>query len=324
MKPRVAIIVLNWNGKEDTEKCLDSLEKITFPNKEILLIDNGSTDGSQEFFRMEFPDIRLIETKCNLGYAGGNNVGLEIGLKEEFDFFFVLNNDTVVDPKIVKAFLAGFSDKGIGILGGKIYRMDDPKRLDHLGGRWNRKKIDFDYVGYREMDGEEWTSPLELDYVTGAAMMIRREVLEKVGLFDPRFFLFWEESDLCFRARRAGFLVKTCPEAKVWHKISASFTGGKPHAAYFLWRNRLLWIERNFSLPLRFYYFFRLLGGRFPQFFLLKYMRKIQFLFQKARGKDTERNQIRIAQLDAKLSGMQDYFLRRFRAGRSKNFMTCH
>ncbi|NGX47405.1 MAG: N-acetylglucosaminyl-diphospho-decaprenol L-rhamnosyltransferase [Chlamydiae bacterium] len=323
MSKHVAIIVLNWNGKEDTRKCLISLQALTYPHIEIFIIDNGSTDGSKEVFRKEFPTLRLIETKVNLGYAGGNNVGIEIALKEEFDFVFVLNNDTVVDPGIVEAFLSGFSEEKVGILGAKIYRMDEPNRLDHLGGLWNPKKIDFDYVGYRAIDGEEYSSSKELDYVCGAALMMRREVLEKVGLFDPRFFLFWEEADFCFRARRAGFLVKNCPEAKVWHKISASFTGGKPHAAYFVWRGRLLWIEKNFSGVRRFFYFARLLGGKFSAFFFSKQMRKVQLLLQKCAGKDTQRNKVRIQQIDAALCGMEDYLFKRFYAGRSKNFMNC-
>jgi GT2 family glycosyltransferase len=314
---RVYIVILNWNGKDDTCQCLTSLEKLTYPSVEILLVDNGSTDGSQEFLRDRFPAIRLIETKVNLGYAGGNNVGIEIALREGADFVFVLNNDTIVDPGIIEAFLAGFSDERVGILGGKILRMEDPKRLDHLGGHWNSKKIDFDYVGYNALDGDEWSYSREFEYVCGAALMIQRDVFEKIGLFDPRYFLFWEEADFCFRARRGGFAVKNCPQAQVWHKISASFTGGKPHAAYFLWRNRLLWIERNFSGLSKLSYFIRLLLGKLPAFYFSKQLRKLQLLIQKARGKNTRRNEERIIRIDAALLGMWDYLFRRFGAGSS-------
>lgn len=324
MSERVAIIVLNWNGKEDTTKCLSSLEKLTYPHIEVLIVDNGSSDDSVEVFRKRFPHFRLIETGINLGYAGGNNVGMEIALKEGFGFLFVLNNDTVVDPGIVEAFLQRFSKGKEGILGAKIYRMDAPEHLDHLGGKWNPKKMDFDYVGYRALDHPKWNAPQKLDYVCGAALMIRREVLEAIGLFDPRFFLFWEEADLCFRAKRAGFEIQHCPEAKVWHRVSASFTGGKPHAAYFLWRNRLLWIERNISGFQRLHCFTRLLGGRLPLFLLSKVLRKTQLVLQSAAGKKGGRNRERILRINAAVYGMEDYVFRRFGAGRSKNFMNCH
>ncbi|MDN3507044.1 MAG: glycosyltransferase family 2 protein [Simkaniaceae bacterium] len=312
---KVGVIVLNWNGREDTSQCLLSLQELTSP-VEVYLVDNGSTDGSLELFKKDFPHFRLIENGFNLGYAGGNNVGIELALKEGCEFIFILNNDTVVDVGIIEAFLESFKRESVGILGARIYRMDDPKRLDHIGGLWNGRKMDFDYVGYKAKDED---IPGELDYVCGAAIMVRREVFEKVGLFDPRFFLFWEEADFCMRARKAGFLVEHCRSAKVWHKISASFTGGKPHAAYFLWRNRLLWIERNFSGRKKFIYFARLLGGKYPVFFFSKQLRRLQALFQK----DPTRNRERIIRLNAAIVGMQDYLTKRFYSGRSKKFMNC-
>lgn len=319
---KVAIVVLNWNGKQDTMKCLASLQKLTYPHVEILVVDNGSTDGSQEAIRKEFPKFRLIETGENLGYAGGNNVGTQIALDEGFDSILILNNDTVMDPNLIEAFLQGF-EKNVGILGAKILRMDEPGLLDHFGGIWNRKKIDFDYVGYRAIDGIEWDQPRSLEYVCGAAIMVRREVFEKIGLFDPRFFLFFEEADFCRRARKAGFLVKTCPQAKIWHRISASFTGGKPHAAYFVWRNRLLWIEKNFAGIERFIYFFRLLAVKYPLFFFAKIVRKNQFFLQRLLGKSGSRNKERILRANAALSGMNDYLCRNFFEGRSKKFINC-
>jgi GT2 family glycosyltransferase len=309
----VGIIVLNWNGKEDTKQCLLSLQKLKDPAT-VFVVDNGSSDGSQEMIKTQFPEFRLIETGFNLGYAGGNNVGIELALKEGFSHIFILNNDTIVDPDVVGAFLEGFSQTGAGILGGRIFRMDTPDALDHLGGKWNPERMDFDYIQHDE-------SPL--DYVCGAALMVRREVFETVGLFDARFFLFWEEADFCMRAQRAGFSVLPCEHAKVWHKISASFTGGKPHAAYFLYRNRPLWIEKNFSGLERVRYFFRLFLGRYPRFFFSKQMRLVQLLLQKARKKDFRRNQERIIRLNAALVGMQDYLSRRFYLGRSKKFMNC-
>lgn len=323
MDKRVAIIVLNWNGKEDTKQCLLSLQRLTYPHAEIILIDNGSTDGSRELFRSEFPKIRLVETGINLGFAGGNNVGLRIALKEGFDFTLVLNNDTTVDPGLIEGFLEGFRDEDVGIAGAKIFRMDSPTQLDHLGGKWNEKKIDFDYVGYRAEESECFDQNLQLDYVCGAALMIRKEVLETVGLFDPRFFLFWEEADLCFRAKRAGYEISYCPKATVWHKVSASFVGGKPHAAYFFERNKLLWIEKNYVKTERIVLLTRLLGIQLPKFLYEKILRETQYLYQRFTKKNYARNQERIARIDAAIYGMLDYCLRRFWEGHSKKFMNC-
>lgn len=323
MDKKVAIIVLNWNGKEDTKKCLLSLQKLSYSHYEIILIDNGSSDGSTELFQREFPHIRLVQTGINLGFAGGNNIGLRIALKEGFDFALILNNDTGVDPNLIEAFLERFNDEKVGILGAKLLQMNKPTQLDHLGGRWNEKKMDFDYVGYRAADDGNWDEVIDLDYVCGAGMMIRREVLETVGLFDSRFFLFWEETDLCFRAKKAGFQVQFCPEAKVWHKISASFTGGKPQAAYFFERNKLLWIERNCSGSKRLFYFARLLGIQFPIFLFYKILRESQLLYQRFSGENQSRNEERILRLNAALYGTWDYCLRRFGPGRSKKFMNC-
>ena len=323
--PKIGILLVNWNGKEDTLRSLSSLKQIKAPEFEVVIIDNGSTDGSQEAIRQEFPGYTLIETGENRGFAGGNNVGIAYGMERDFTHFLLLNNDTIVDPEILESFLKEFElHPEAGILGGKIYLMGDPKRLDHLGWIWNAKRLAFDFVGYRALDGEKWEQSLGLDYACGACLMIRREVFETIGVFDPRFFLFWEEADLCFRAKRAGFAVRTCPSAKLWHKVSASFTGGKPHAAYFVWRNRLLWIERNFSGSRRILYLTKLLGGSLPHFYSLKILRSLQLLHQKSTGANTARNRERLLRCNAALCGIHDYLLRRFGAGRSKNFMNCH
>lgn len=323
MSNKVGIIVLNWNGKEDTIKCLKSLQKLTYPDIEIILVDNGSTDGSQEYFKCHFPECTLIETGENLGYAGGNNVGIIYALKRPIEYLFILNNDTVVDPGIIEAFMEGFRQyPTAGILGSKIYLMNEPDRFDHFGGRWNQKRLDFDYVGYHQLDDKKtWEEPLVLDYVCGAGIMVHRAVFETIGLFDPRFFLFWEETDFCFRAKRAGFEVISYPKARLWHKVSASFTGGKAHTTYFFWRNRLLWIERNFNGPKRFYYLLKLIVKNMSIFYLSRLFWQTNQLVLR---KKSQRNTDKITRYNATLYGIRDYIMRRFGPGRSKNFMNCH
>jgi len=321
MSQKTCIIILNWNGKSDTLKCLESLKN---PSYEVIIVDNGSTDDSVEAIQKAYPEITLIENGFNLGYAGGNNVGIEYALKRGFDFLYILNNDTIVDSHCIDALLDQFAhEPDLGILGSTIIRMDEPELIDHLGGRWNPNRCAFDYIGYREPRDALKTQG-SLDYVCGAAVMIKREVFEKVGLFDPRFFLFWEEADLCFRASRAGFAIRSCPDSLIWHRISASFTGGKPHASYFVNRNRLLWIEKNIKGSKKWWLLLKLIARNFTTSAKTRLVRGLQKQLQNLRGKDISRNCDRIVRAKAVSTATWDYLLRKFYAGRSKNFMNCH
>ncbi len=282
--PKIAVIVLNWNGKRDTLACLESLEKLTYPNFEIIVVDNGSTDDSVSAIREHFPQHLLIETGANLGFAGGNNVGIHRAIQRGADLLFLLNNDTVVASDILERFVETFrSHPGAGILGAKIFLYDERDTLDHLGGAWNRKTGTFDFVGLRQKeDGVRFQQPQELDYVCGAALMLKRSVVEAIGCLEERFFLIWEESDFCFRARKAGFQTLTCPKAHVWHKVSASFVGGKPHSTYFWWRNRLLWMERNCSLNERLSLYLRVLIPDILHMLKIRMIKTIQLFIAKS------------------------------------------
>lgn len=242
----VFLIILNWNGKQDTLDCLSSTQKINYSHFTTIVVDNGSTDGSVEAIRKAYPDVFVIDTKENLGFAEGNNVGIRYAMSQGADAVCLLNNDTVVDPGFLSAFVQmAQTSSQIGVLGGKAYLYGEKTTLDHLGGKWNPSTGQFTLVGHRALeDGFSWESPQHLDYVCGVAFFITKAALDTVGLLEPQFFLIWEESDYCFRVRRQGLQVMSCPQAKLWHKVSASFTG-KPHSTYFWWRNRLLWIARN-------------------------------------------------------------------------------
>ncbi|MCB1082253.1 MAG: glycosyltransferase family 2 protein, partial [Chlamydiia bacterium] len=235
----VYVVVLNWNGKDDTLTCLESLAQMTSPHQTVV-VDNGSTDDSVSMIKKTFPDVHLVETGENLGYAGGNNFGVQFALDQGADHIFILNNDTTVEPTIIEAFLK----RDLPLQGGSARLMKDKERLDHLGGNWNPELGVFEMIG-KGARADAWMAPIALDYVCGVALFVKAEVFRKIGLFDPRFFLFWEESDFCHRAKKEGIIPTTCPEAILYHKVSASFTGGKPHTTYFWWRNRLLWIEKN-------------------------------------------------------------------------------
>lgn len=321
MEPKIFIIVLNWNGKNDTLECLASLRKLAYGNFQTVVVDNGSKDGSVEVIRQQFSEITLIETRENLGFAEGNNVGIRHALKNEADAILLLNNDTVADPQMLDAFASSMNEHPYaGILGAKIYLFEERNKFDHLGGRWNAKKASFDLIGLRQVDdGKNWEKMEAVDYVCGAALLARREVFETVGLLEPKFFLIWEESDFCFRAKKAGFNTMTCPKAIIWHKVSASMVGGKPHSTYFWWRNRLLWIERNCTKLEKFRIFLMILFPDILHIYKLHMLKTFQlYLLKIIRPRENlKKRKEKILKYKAALHGVRDYFFRRFGNGPS-------
>lgn len=319
--PRIAIIVLNWNGKKDTLACLESLKDLSYPNYETIVVDNGSTDGSIAAIVERFPQLLLIETGDNLGFAEGNNVGIRKALERGAELLFLLNNDTVVASDILECFVETFRlHPEAGILGAKIFLHDQRDTLDHLGGTWNPKTGVFEFIGLRQKeDGRQLQDPQEIDYVCGAGLIVKRAVIEAVGYLEPRFFLIWEESDFCFRARKAGFKTMTCPQAKLWHKVSASFVGGKPHSTYFWWRNRLLWIERNCPLRERWSLIVRVLVPDILHMLKIRLLKKLQLFFLKLLKPkaDLKEKELKLLKNRAALCGVRDYLLRRFGNGPS-------
>jgi GT2 family glycosyltransferase len=252
--PKVSIIVLNWNGRDDTLECLDSVSQIDYANFDVVVVDNGSRDDSVRAIREAFPEVAVLETGENTGFARGNNVGVRHALKQRADYLFLLNNDTIVDPQILNRFMDTLSlISREAILGAKIYYYSEPNRIWYAGVRWVGEFQYFYHLGENCIDdGKEFNSVIETAYACGCALFVSAAVLEKIGLLDEQFFLTFEETDLCSRARRAGIRSYVVPEAKVWHKVSRSF-GGKssPMFIYFLMRNRLLWARKNLSLPRR-------------------------------------------------------------------------
>jgi GT2 family glycosyltransferase len=317
--PKIAVIVLNWNGVQNTIACLESLGKLTYPHFEAIIVDNGSSDGSSTTIRQRFPQHLLIETGANLGFAEGNNIGMREAMQRGADLLFLLNNDTLVSSDILERFIETYhSHPEAGILGAKIFLFDQQNTLDHLGGIWNQKTGTFEFIGLRQKeDGIRWQKPEELDYVCGAGFIVKRAVIEAVGCLEPRFFLIWEESDLCFRARKAGFKTLTSPQAHLWHKVSASFVGGKPHSTYFWWRNRLLWIERNCSLKEQLSLCLRVLIPSILHMLKIRLIKKMQlFVIRRFRPKtDLKEKEQKMLNNRAALCGVRDYFLRRFGNG---------
>ncbi len=268
--PSVQIVILNWNGKEDTIQCLDSLKSLSYPRYGITVVDNGSTDGSVEMILESANDIEnfnLIETGENLGFAGGNNVGVKTALENDADYVLILNNDTIVEESLLEKLVnRSVDEKDNVILGPSILLSSDSNRLWFAGANWNNNRLGFDFPLQDEPVEHLPEAPILSDYVCGAAMFFHHSIPERVGLMDDRFFLVWEESDWCFQMRKLGIRSLIVPEARIWHKVGASFgSESSPLRAYYSFRNRLLWAEKNLDRLSRLEIIFRSLRPFFPR-----------------------------------------------------------
>jgi GT2 family glycosyltransferase len=221
--PRVSIIVLNWNGLEDTIECLESLKKISYHNYEVIVVDNASSGDDVKVLSEKYGgSIHIIANDKNHGFSEGNNIGIKYALAKKSDYVFMLNNDSIVDPNFLTELVrAGEEDSKAGILGGKIYYYASPNRFQSVGGKiyW--------WLGYiKDISGQydvgQFEQVAERDYVYATAMLIKRKVIGEVGLLDSSLFFGMEDYDYCARAKRAGFKILYVPGAKVWHKQGAS------------------------------------------------------------------------------------------------------
>jgi GT2 family glycosyltransferase len=243
--PRVAVIILNWNGGQDTLDCLASLRQMDYPCFDVLIVDNSSTDGSIKAIRESFPEVSLIETGTNLGFTGGNNVGMRHALDRGVDYVLLLNNDTEVAVDLLTCLVDAVEvDPGVGVAGPLIYYYDQPEIIWSAGGAIDRQRGQARMVGIDEADsGRYGSTPREVDFVSGCALLVRSSVLERVGLLDERFFAYYEEAEWCIRVRRAGYHIVNVPRAKVWHKISPGRRADSPVVHYYMTRNRLLFLK---------------------------------------------------------------------------------
>ena len=236
-------VVLNWNGGDDTLAALESLEGVA-----TVCVDNGSDDGSADAVAARFPGVELIRTGVNLGFSGGNNVGIRRALARGADWVLLLNNDAVADPGLSAALAAAAAERpDAGVLACKVFFADPPDVLMYAGGRvnlrlgyWGRQD------GFGQRDDGRFDTLRDVDRATGAAMAVSRAAIERAGLLDESLFAYAEDTEWCLRIREAGFGVVFVPGAKVWHVGSAS-TGGmrSPTSIYYDTRNMIAVAERH-------------------------------------------------------------------------------
>jgi GT2 family glycosyltransferase len=249
--PKVSIVVLNWNGYEVTRECLASLSAIDYPNREIVLVDNGSADGSPDRLAAGFPGITLIRNKENLGFTGGNNVGIRRALEENTDYVLLLNNDTVVAPNFLSELIrAGEADPRVGLLNPKILYFEPSNRIWYAGGSFSIWKGIASHRGTREVDCGRYDSPEEVTFITGCALLIKSEVIRKVGLLDDCLFYTCEDTDWTIRSLDAGYKALYVPSSVIWHKESmdVKHNAGKAFRDYYNIRNSLIVARRHARL----------------------------------------------------------------------------
>ncbi len=241
--PKVSIITINFNGTAVTAELLRSLEKITYPSIEVIVVDNSTKEFGYEL-PVDFPWITYLEPGENLGFAGGNNKGLRICTG---DYILLLNNDTEVDPSFLEPLINRFqSNSNIGVVCPKILYFDEPNIIQFAGYTPINPITGRGFgIGYLEKDNGQHDTAMPTSRAHGAAMLFSRTAFKKVGLMAELFFLYYEEMDYCERFKRAGFSIWYEPASKVWHKESMSTGKGSTLKTYYYSRNRLLYLRRN-------------------------------------------------------------------------------
>ncbi len=293
--PKVAIIVLNWNGWQDTIECLESLQQITYPNYQIIVVDNASTDASAEKirawvkenglplaeYRLESREmqpvpileekplvegLRRVELICsavNLGFCAGNNVGMEFAHRADADYFLILNNDTLVESTFLQPLVEVVeSSDDVGLVGGLICYAESPETIWWAGGVFDifleTKRM---LTGY-SINKVQSDESFEVDCITGCMTLIPRTTFEIVGGYDESFFIWSEDWDLSLRVSQSGKRLLVVPQSKIYHKVGKSLGVLKPLSYYYGTRNRLLLKRKHLRPALRFLFLLWFLPSR--------------------------------------------------------------
>ncbi len=257
-KPLVSIVSVNWNNAEITLDMVRSFEGLRYTHYELIIVDNGSTRGGDIEKVLDYPQVKLIKTGKNLGFAGGTNVGIRAS---EGEYILLLNNDTVVNPNFLDSMVQVLEDNPkAGVVSPKIYFYDDPMRFQYAGGTGiNPLTGRGFFIGYKEMDEGQYDHIKQTYLCSGACMMVRREVFEEIGLLSERYFMYYEEHDFTERAQKAGWMCYYTANSFIHHKVSLSMGKYNPLKTYYMYRNRLLFMRRVKNgptlIPFKLYYY---------------------------------------------------------------------
>ena len=245
MQPLVFVTVLNWNRPGETAECIESVMKSYYKNWRIVVVDNGSTDGSTNLLRERFPETEVLEAGTNLGFAGGMNLGITFALENGADFVLILNNDAIVDPDMIEDLIkASAVEPGFCILGPTVFFYQDREKVWFKGGRRNWYWPAIDGLDCESPHSSSGPEVIPVDVVSGCGMLVKRAVFEEVGLLDTKFFMYYEDTDFCLRARQKGHNVGYVPAAKMWHKVSLSSEDNATGRIYVRAKSKAIFYKR--------------------------------------------------------------------------------
>ena len=252
-RAEVVVVVLNWNGWRDTLACLASLKQLDYLEARVLVVDNGSTDGSIEHIRQAMPDVELLQTGANLGFGGGCNAGIRQALRQRADYVWLVNIDATVAPGALSALVAlAQRNSALGAVGSVVHELDEPEKIQLWGGG----KVNLWTGRSRHLLTEQ-----RPHFISGASALLRCAALREVNLFDEqKFFMYWEDTDLGFRLRQAGWQLAVAPDSRILHKQSASLGRNSPQLDHYFIQSGVRFFKRHAPFPF------------FPIFFMLSRM----------------------------------------------------
>lgn len=249
----ICVILVNYNGFDDTVECIKSIRKSDYANYKIILVDNGSADKDKiihDKYINEVADVVISDD--NLGFSGGNNLGIEYAKKKyDPEFYLLLNNDTVINSDTISKLRQAFNfEENIGIITGKIYYYSNPKTIWAAGGKFNFDTGIADQPELGKIDDGSLEGTYEVSFATGCTMLIPKEVIEKVGYLEENYFLYAEDTDYCCRVMKAGFKIIYTGKAIIYHKVSASTGGQSDMQQYYMFRNNCYIIKKYCRRPI--------------------------------------------------------------------------
>ncbi len=249
----VSIIIPHYNGIDILSDCLTSLLKSTYKRKEIVIVDNGSTDGSVAFVRTHFPSVRIFQSTTNLGYAGGCMYGVP---KTNGEFVVFLNNDTTVDKRWLEPLVKAAKQSSVAICQPKILALRNPSSFEYAGAAGGYMDI-YGYPFCRgrvfdtiEEDKGQYNSTVPIFWASGTCLFMKRSILDKIGGFDSSFFMYYEEEDLCWRAHLQGYQVLFVHQSKIYHYGEKTASRYRFRKYYYFHRNHTFFLVKNYSFPL--------------------------------------------------------------------------
>ena len=247
MKPLIGIVLLNWNNWPDTLSCLEDINKFTYPPERlrVFVVDNYSSDESLSLLE-KHNGYELITLEKNIGFAGGNNQGIQKALDQGCEYILLLNNDTNSPPNLLHPLLSIFSERNdAGIVAPKILYQQPPNTIWYAGGRFTTPRIIGDLVGLDELDKGQYNEIRQVDFATGCCMLVHKKVFDRVGLLDADFFFYHEDIDFCLRAKQAGFSVWFQPESTIIHNVSKSTVDNLAYRTYLYASARVIFFHKH-------------------------------------------------------------------------------